>query len=395
MVRTLGAGNGDTVRALPKGLSIDLLRWFDRTRRPLPWRRDRDPYRRWVAEVLLQQTTVAAAIGQFDRFLARFPDVAALARASEEEVLKRWEGWGYYARARHLHEAAGAIVRGGRPVWPSDAPGWRTLPGVGPYIAAAVASQSFGTPDIALDSNGRRVAARWTRVEGDPRSGPVGRGLERRLAEVLPIGRSGDFNEALMELGETICRPIRPRCEVCPVARHCRAFQELGDPALLSLPRRPRRRPTVRAAVVALEHRGRWLVQRRDPSGLLGGLWEFPGGKIEPGERPIDAAAREVREETGRSPSRLRPAGTVRHSYSHFDLVLHLFSGVPGPAPGRPEGGGSHRWVTPVEFERLPRPAATIKAVARLSALGRLPHSPGRPTGRPGTPSRSPGRARS
>ncbi len=350
-----------------EGPTRALLHWFRRNRRPLPWRRDRDPYRIWIAEVLLQQTRVDQARPYFERFVATFPNVRALARAPVGRVLKVWQGAGYYARAHHLHAAAREIVRdrGGR--LPATVPELESLPGVGPYIARAVASLAFGVPVVTLEANGQRVAARWTLERGDPRTPAVRRRLEEALAARLPPRDAGAYNEALMELGETICRPVGPDCARCPVARWCRAYLETGDPGAFPRARRRARRPHVRAAVVVLVRGGRWLVQRRAPGGLLGGLWEFPGGRLEPGESPEAAARRELREETGLRAGPLRDRGVVRHAYSHFTVELHVFEGT---ALGRraARAGGGRRWVRPDELRRLPIPRATEKIVDRLAA---------------------------
>jgi A/G-specific adenine glycosylase len=341
-----------------------LLDWFPRHRRSLPWRIRPDPYRIWVAEVLLQQTRVAQAAPYFERFVARFPTVRSLARATRSEVLKAWEGAGYYARARHLHAAAKILVAEHKGRIPETVEDLEQLPGVGPYIARAVASLAFGAPVVALEANGLRVAARWSREEGNIRSSAVRRRLERGLAQLLPPSAAGAFNEAIMELGETVCLPAAPRCAECPVTFACRAYLELSDPS--ALPRRPvaRDRPLVRAAVVALSDGGRWLVQRRAPTGLLGGLWEFPGGRIEPGERPDSAAVRELWEETGARAADLTSVGIVRHRYSHFGVELHVFSGA--AAHPRPRLGPDRRWVTPAQLRRLPLPQATYKILQRL-----------------------------
>ena len=346
----------------------NLLEWFDRHHRPLPWRRDRHPYHRWVAEVILQQTRVEQAVPLYERFVARFPDVRALARASEEEVLKAWEGAGYYARARRLRAAAATLVASGRVRWPASSSAWLELPGVGPYTARAIASQVLGEPVVALDANVGRVAARWTLELGPRGARGTGRRLQAYLETLRPDDRPGDFNEALMELGETLCRPALPKCPDCPVRSTCRAHRELADPSAVP-GRAPRvRRPRVRASIAAVVRDGRWLVHRRPSSGLLGGLWELPGGKIEPGESAEDAVRREVFEETGLRLDDLARAGRVRHAYSHFSVELDVFR---GRATGRlrpPGDGGSMRWVTPEEFERLARPTATVRA-ARLLGL--------------------------
>ncbi len=354
-----------------------VLAWFRRARRPLPWRASRDPYRIWVAEVLLQQTRVEQAAPYFERFVRRFPDVASLARAPTQQVLKAWEGAGYYARARRLRQAAGILVREHGGALPRTVDALERLPGVGAYTARAIGALAFDLPVVPLDANVLRVAARWAREERDVGRRAVQEELRARLERSIPSGASGAFAEGLMELGELVCRPRRPRCDACPVAFGCRAYRELAAPG--RLPRSTRRpaRPHVRAAVVALRHGSRWLVQRRPAGGLLGGLWEFPGGKLERGERPVDAARRELREETGVAVGRLAPVGVVRHGYSHFTVELHVFEGraraMSPPARGR-------RWATLAEISRLPLPRATGKILGALRA--RRPRTHGRPPGR-------------
>jgi A/G-specific adenine glycosylase len=359
-----------------------LLDWFRTHRRLLAWRKHPDPYRTWVAEVLLQQTRVAQAEPYFERFVRRFPTVEALARATPAQVLKAWQGAGYYARARNLHAAARTIrtTFGGKV--PRSVAELETLPGVGPYTARAIASLAFDARELALEANGLRVAARWTREEGDLRSGPVRARLRATLEALLPAEGAGRFNEALMELGETVCRPVAPACEGCPVRFGCRAGRELSDPGRLPRRRGRARVPHVNAAVVVLAHAGRWLVQRRPSKGLLGGLWEFPGGKIEPGESPRTAARRELWEETGLRAPRLDAHGVVHHAYSHFTVTLHVFA---GSLAERPVGAPQRRWVTPAELARLPLPRATEKVVQLVQAVpGRAsPDSGSHPGRRP------------
>lgn len=338
-----------------------LTRWFRRTRRDLPWRRTNDPYRLLVAEFLLQQTRVEQARPYYQRFLARFPDLASLARAREGSVLKAWEGAGYYARARNLRKLARIVVDEHEGKLPDRVEELRELPGVGEYTSRALAAIAFRRPVVALDANGLRVLSRV--LYPVPPTEPE---VERLLGRADP--RS--FNEGLMELGQRLCTPRSPRCPRCPVRSVCGALAELPDPG--AVPRRGRRapRPRVRAAVGVLVRDGRVLVQRRAPGGLLGGLWEFPGGKIETKESAAQAVCREFFEETGLPVRVLELLGVIEHDYSHFHVSLHVFS--LRRRPGGRLRGGPYRWVTARALQRLPLPAATRRmlpfVLPRLSA---------------------------
>jgi A/G-specific adenine glycosylase len=257
-----------------------LLPWYDHHRRDLPWRGSRDPYRIWVSEVMLQQTRVETVLRYFEAFLHRFPTVGSLAAAPLEEVLARWSGLGYYRRARQMHAAARAVVaRGG---FPSTAEELRRLPGIGEYTAAAVASMAFGERVAVLDGNVERVLARLLAVADDPRKRAVRRRLGAATAELLDPQRPGDSNQALMELGATLCTPRRPRCPLCPLAPGCRAAGE-GDAERYPRPR-PRRPRVRRSRLVALvEEEGRALLFRRpEDSPLLAGTWELPWVELPP-----------------------------------------------------------------------------------------------------------------
>ncbi len=361
-----------------------LLAWFRTTRRELPWRRRRGPYRIWVAEVLLQQTRVDQAVPYFERFVARFPTVRSLARAHEAQILKVWEGAGYYARARNLGAAARDVVRRHRGRLPRTVSELEELPGVGPYIARAVASLAFGAPTVALEANGKRVAARWWMERGDVRTSAVARVLERRLTDLLPEDAPGEFNEALMELGETICLPVSPQCRRCPVSMTCRAYATLEAPGVIPVRFSRRRKPHLRAAVLVVQSADRFLIQRRGRGGLLAGLYEFPGGRIERGESPEAAARRELEEETGlRVPGRIEPIGIVHQSYSHFSVDLHVYH-ARLPRIRRVRTDHDRQWASRAQIQRLPLPRATEKILHLLlrTDYERVRRRPGPPSAR-------------
>jgi A/G-specific adenine glycosylase len=253
--------------------------WFQRNRRAMPWRVTRDPYRIWISEVMLQQTRVAAALPYYRRFLKRFPNVRALARARTEEVLRLWAGLGYYSRARNLHRAAKVIVarHGGR--FPREYEAALALPGIGRYTAAAVLSMAYGAPLAVLDGNVARVLARLDVVRGDLRAPKRWRRLQARAQELLDVAGPGDWNQAMMELGATVCTPRRPRCGECPLARWCEA-QRRGIAEQVPAPRKKRAVVQVKiAAAVLLDARGRTLLVRQN-GGLFSGMWQFPAVEV-------------------------------------------------------------------------------------------------------------------
>ena len=308
-----------TERPLPPpadvgGLRGRLLRWFDANRRDLPWRRRRDPYAVWLSEVMLQQTQVATVVPYFERFLERFPDVHALARAEVADILALWRGLGYYSRARNLHRAAQLLSAQG---FPDTAKGLQALPGLGRYTAAAIASLAFAEPVAVLDGNVSRVIARLRAIEG-----PLGSSQARLWSEaetLLDRDRPGAFNEAMMELGALVCVPGEPRCGLCPLAADCTARAgglERAIPA--PKPRPVRKRLRMACAVVAA--RGRILLARRAEEGLFGGLWELPSVTVEEGDSGTSALAslgfRAIEEE---------PFATVRRTLTHRELTLELF----------------------------------------------------------------------
>ena len=340
-----------------------LLDWFAGRRRDLPWRKNRSLYRVWLAEVMLQQTRVAAAEGYYRRFLKRFPSLASLAAAPLQEVLKVWQGLGYYSRARHFWLACRAVKenRGGR--IPTDYAEFRKLPGVGDYTAAAVLSIACGKPLPAVDGNALRVVCRWRGIETDVRRSQTRKAVRAFLQEIIPSAAPGEFNEAMMELGALVCTPKNPVCGECPLQTNCHAYRR-GLTAVLPF-RSKRPPPPLYQVALAVIVRGRRLyIQQRPEQGHLGGLWEFPGGKCRAGEKPELAVVRECREELAVEVEVLARLARVGHAYCHFHIVLHVFvCRLRGSAP-RPRQ--PHAWIRAADLDKYPFPSANHKFFPRL-----------------------------
>jgi len=348
-----------------------LLAWYSRHRRDLPWRRSRDPYAIWVSEVMLQQTQVVTVIPYFTRFLAAFPDVASLAEADIRQVLKLWEGMGYYARARNLHRAAGEVCRDHRGRIPEQWDRFHRLPGVGDYIAAAVLSIAFGQPHAVVDGNVKRVLARVFRMTAPVNESRSHRVFQETAGRLLDRGSPGTFNQAVMELGALICTPRSPACPRCPLREACSA-RAAGE--VERLPRRLARKaaPLYRIAVGVVVKKGRVLITQRKSEGLLGGLWEFPGGKIKANETPAQACVREIREEVNLEVAVVSRLAAVKHAYSHFRIQMEVFICRHLGGRVRLSGPVAFAWVTAAGIDCYPLPKANHKFLAALKReLGR------------------------
>ncbi len=335
-------------------LARRLLAWYEGNARRLPWRDNQNPYRTWISEIMLQQTRVEAVIPYFERWLARFPSLADLAAASEQDVLRAWEGLGYYSRARNLHKAARLVMDQFGGALPAERAALQSLPGIGRYTAGAIASIAFGLDEPALDGNIRRVLARVFDVTVPARS-PKGERILWALAEEnLPAGRAGDYNQALMDLGASICTPRSPACLACPLNGLCRAFA-LGvqEQRPVKLPKRQTPHYLVTAAVIRQD--GKLLLAQRPSEGLLGGLWEFPGGKVEPGESLPQCLRREIVEELGAEIEVGEPFGVYEHAYTHFSVTLHAFLCrlLPGEEP-QPIQPSDLCWAAPDDLRDFP-----------------------------------------
>lgn len=328
-----------------------LLAWWDAGHADWPWRRSRDPYHIWVAEVMLQQTQIAAVLPYYERWLAQFPTVAALAAAPLAHVLKAWEGLGYYSRARHLHAAAQQIMAEWDGRLPETVAELLTLPGIGRYTAGAIASIAFDQPAPLLDGNVIRVLTRLVDLPDDISRSPVRQRLWRIAAAAVPSQRPGDFNQALMELGQRLCLPTTSDCPACPLRTLCQAC---ARGVQLQRPVRPPRRQTPHyqvAAGVIWRANGQLLIAQRPLNGLLGGLWEFPGGKQEPGESLPETLRREIREELAFDIEVGPHLLTLKHAYTHFRITLHAFEAHYMSGQVEHLGVADHAWVRVDELD--------------------------------------------
>lgn len=350
--------------AVVQKLRQALLDWYNQFGRDLPWRRTQDPYAIWVAEVMLQQTQVKTALPYYEKWLAQFPTLETLASADQQQVLKAWQGLGYYARARNLHRAAQQIVQQYEGQFPGQLEQVLNLPGIGRTTAGGILSAAFNQPAAILDGNVKRVLARLIALQKPP-----AKALKHLwvLSETL-LGSEQPraFNQALMDLGATICTPQRPNCYDCPWLSDCRAYNlNLQSSLPMPEPRSPLPHKFVGVAVV-WNDQGQILIDKRPQTGLLGGLWEFPGGKLELGETVVDCIRREIKEEIGIEIIVGDRLITIDHAYTHFRVTLQVhhcqyLSGQPQPL-----SCDEIRWVTLDEIDQYPFPKANLQIIVAL-----------------------------
>ncbi len=367
--------HGEVDLAQASVTAASLLAWWDEHRRAgIPWKtlpngeppapdQDLDPYGIWIAEVMLQQTQLAVVGPYWQRWMTVLPTVDDLAASSLEQVRLQWQGLGYYSRARRLHEAAQLLV--GRP-WPRTVEGWIALPGIGRTTAGSILSSAFNTPLPILDGNVKRVLAR---LQAHPRPPARDQALFWSWSEaLLDAVRPRDFNQALMDLGATVCTPRHPACGACPWHGSCAAYAA-GDPSRWPMTDAPKPLPfQVIGVGVVFNAVGEVLIDQRLEEGLLGGMWEFPGGKQEPGESIEDCIARELQEELGIAVKVKEKLITVDHSYSHKKLrfVVHCCEWVSGDP--QPLASQQLRWVLPEQLTDFPFPAANARIIEALLA---------------------------
>jgi A/G-specific adenine glycosylase len=324
------------------------LNWYSRNARELPWRNHPDPYAIWVSEIMLQQTQVATVIPYFDRWMNRFPDIPSLARAKEGEVLKLWEGLGYYARARNLHKAALMIIEEYDGVLPSSMTELKKLPGVGRYTSAAISSMAFGLDEATLDGNIKRVLSRVFKIQ-EPVNTTRGENILWKIAtDHLPTGNAGDYNQALMDIGAMICLPNNPDCPRCPLKSICKA-RIIGMQGKLPVVKKKQKGPTaVKYAVVVIKNQ-KVLLWQRESKGLLGGMWEFPSvDGIKNSEKELTPLVKTHYKLNVIKKSHLL---TVKHTYSHFKLTEHAFLSTLRSERILQKG---FRWVPLIELGKYP-----------------------------------------
>jgi len=338
-------------------IQSNLLDWFSVNQRPLPWRVHYEPYQVWISEMMLQQTQVKTVLPYFDRWMKAFPDIKSLAAASEEEVLKLWEGLGYYSRARNLHKAAMQIMEKHGGEFPSNFDEILELPGIGKYTASAIASIAFNQDYPVVDGNVIRVISRLMNYGEDTKQPLAEAQISSWADKLFPKGKGRMFNQAMMEFGALQCRPGAPECSKCPLSSDCTAYQK-GTVEML-----PNRGPkkeleNIDVAIAVIRKGDEVFIQKRPSVGLMGGLWEFPGGKIKMGEKPQAALEREIGEEVGIRIIKITPIRVIKHAYTRFKVNLHCFEAEYSEGEIQLNAAMEGRWVHKDSLGDYPFPAA-------------------------------------
>ncbi len=348
-----------------KFVQSQLLKWFKRHQRPLPWRKEYASYHVWISEIMLQQTQVVTVLPYFARWIKALPDIRSVARAKEDKILKLWEGLGYYSRARNLQKAAKVIVEkfGGK--FPEKYEDILSLPGIGKYTAAAIASIAFNQNYPVVDGNVIRVVARLFNDKRNTRLPDVVANYWDRAGELLPKNHARDFNQAMMELGALVCTPKNPDCDICPLQKECLAYRR---GTMLNLPNRGEKTKieTIEVVLAVIRKGEKVFIQKRPATGLMAGLWEFPGGKIQQGETPASALRREIMEEMGITIKNLRPIMKIRHAYTRFRVNLHCFWAEMDKGKIRLAFAQKGEWVKFKNLKKYPFPAADVRLIGRL-----------------------------
>jgi len=346
-----------------KSFFRNLTNWYAKNKRDLPWRRTKDPYKIWVSEIMLQQTTVNTVIPYYNRWIETFATIHDLAQAPLQKVLKQWQGLGYYNRVKNLHKASLILIKEYDGILPKDPKVIRSLPGFGPYTTGSVLSIAYDIPLTIIDANVRRVVMRLLALPGDADT-KQDKKVNEFLLKVLPNKVVGDFNQALMELGALVCRSKEPVCSLCPVKKYCQAYK-MGTQEIIPQVKKKIIKDVY--AVIAIIKKGNnYYIQKRPSKGLLADLWEFPGGKIEAGESKKNALARELNEELGVRLKSSKYLFNVRHFYTQFRINLSVFA---CSLDDEVKLDAIHRWVSFKNFSKYPMPSGSAKIIEKLNLL--------------------------
>ena len=354
-----------------KKLQQNLLNWFDENARELPWRQTYSPYHVWISEIMLQQTQMDRVVTYFINWMKHFPDIRSILGATEEEVLKLWEGLGYYSRPKNIIKAAQILVEEYRGKLPADHKELISLPGIGPYTAGAIMSIAFNREYAIVDANIERVFARLFNLDKPVKNKITRAFIWQKANELIPKGKARIFNQSLMELGALVCIPKNPRCKICPVKGLCRSLSDnTVDKRPLAV--KPSQSVFIEMSTGILSHKGKVLIQKRKPTGVWANLWEFPGGRLEFGETPEMALVREYAEETELKVGKLQRITAVQHSYTIYRVTLHCYfcSLMDGMSVPVLHGAQEYRWVSPEELSYYAFPAGHRKLIDHLKSIG-------------------------
>ena len=343
-----------------------LLAWYDKTKRDLPWRKTKDPYSIWVSEIMLQQTQVKTVIPYYERWVKILPTIDKLANAPEQKILKLWEGLGYYSRAKNLKKSALIIHKKMNGNLPKTVKDLQNLPGIGRYTAGAISSIAFGLKAPVLDGNVKRVFSRLFCINDNGTTSSFENCLWEIAEDLLPVRRPGDFNQALMELGATVCTPKSPTCQQCPVRTICHAFLKDSVNKFPSTKKKISSKKIEVSAGIITKNKMVY-IQQRVKNGLMGGLWEFPGGKREKGESLEECLKREIKEELRATIEISKKVMTIKHTYTNFRVILHVFDCQLQDKIIRTNGCEQWKWVSLSNLKKYPFPAANVKIVKYLT----------------------------
>lgn len=346
-----------------------LLIWFDKNQRDLPWRYSYEPYQIWISEIMAQQTQMDRVVEYHNRWMDSFPDIQALARSSEAQVLKCWEGLGYYSRARNIYKTAKLLIDKHNATLPKNITTLLSLPGVGPYTAGAIASIAYEEDVAVVDANIERIFSRLFNIDLIPGSPEAKREYWQKAEALLPKGESRNFNQALMELGALVCRPKQPNCSVCPVSEHCMALQ-YDLISVRPIPKKSTKTIPIKMATGVLLHKGLLFIQQRLADDVWGALWEFPGGRMKEGETAEDTVIREYMEETELAVRVEAKITTTIHHYTRYKVTLHCFFVSLDQDESDPvlHAAQEFHWIPFEQLDQFAFPAGHRKLIAFMKA---------------------------